>query len=110
MKKSTVSNVLEILLFTSTTFSKRELCEKNTSDSNPNLAPKEQLEAACWNGMLDELLPEILHDRSFSEKIFLWQIEMQTSYLRLGMAPCPFVLENQFTVDPYHLFATQKMN
>lgn len=52
----TDSIIQEIWLMTTTTFSKRQLCEMNSQEGNRCVIPAEQLEAACWNGLLDELL------------------------------------------------------
>ena len=46
----------EILLMTGTKFSAREWAEKNVEDQN-KLSATEQLEDACWNGLLHEMLP-----------------------------------------------------
>ena len=61
--------IREILLVTTTTFSKRQLCETDVQDKNSQLTPAEQLEAACWNGLVYELLPEIMQKRSDNEKV-----------------------------------------
>ncbi len=99
----------EILFVTTTSFSKRQLCETDVQDRTSNLAPEEQLEAACWNGLVDEMLPETMH-LPFTQKLFLWQIEMRKSYLRLSMGLCPPVLEKQFALDPHNFLCTQEMN
>jgi len=105
----TNSVIREILFVTTTSFSKRQLCETDAQDRSSNLAPAEQLEAACWNGLVDELLPEIMHF-PFAEKLFLWQVEMRESYLRLSMGISPPVLEKQFTLDPHNFLCRQEMN
>ena len=104
------SIIREILLMTTTSFSKRQLCETNAQDKNSNLAPAEQLEAACWNGLLDELLPEIMHDASHDKKLFLWQVEIRKSYLWISMAECPPVQETWSALDPHVFLCRQEMN
>ena len=54
----TNSTQQEIILLTGTTFSAREWCERESNKEN-NLSDKEQLEEACWNGLLPEMLPEV---------------------------------------------------
>ena len=100
----------EILMMTTTSFSKRQLCETDAEERNSHIAPAEQLEAACWNGLLYELLPEIMHKPSDGEKLYLWQIQMRKSYLRLSMGTCPPVLEKQFTLDPHIFLCNQELN
>ena len=79
------SNIREILLLTTTSFSKRQLCETDAPEKNITRSPAEQLEAACWNGLLDEMLKGVIQISSPADKLFLWQVEMEKSYLRLTM-------------------------
>ena len=53
MKTKTINQ--EILLMTTTTFACRDWCEKDVQSSK--VLSAEQLEEACWNGLLEELLP-----------------------------------------------------
>lgn len=99
----TYSNISEILFFTATTFSERELCEINEDGSPNRLTPSEKWEAACWNGLLSELLPEITSTESCDEKLFLWQVERGKSFLRISMGVYPPVLQEDFAIDP-HVF------
>jgi len=75
----------EILLVTTSSLSNRQFCEKDSQEKNANLSPAERLEAACWNGVLYEILPEIMHDLPSGEKIYLWQVEMKQSCLKLNI-------------------------
>ncbi len=59
---------------TGTHFQLRQCCEKNTGKQN-NLTEKEQLEEACWNGLLQEMIPEIYDLSEENKKLFLWQIK-----------------------------------
>ena len=75
----------EVLVVTTSSFAQREFCERDSRDESSHLGPTEQLEAACWNGLLNELLPEIMLDSACKEKINLWQVEMRSSYLKLSL-------------------------
>ena len=59
------TNILqqEILLLTGTTFSQRQLSENDAKDERSHLSASEKLEEACWTGLLDELLPEIVTNK-----------------------------------------------
>src|SRR5262245_21952957 len=103
MKTNSIKH--EILLFTTTTFSKRQLCEMNAQDDNNNLCPSQQLEIACWNGLLDELLPEVMFIPFCRERLFMWDVETRKSYLRINRGVSEPVPENEFSVDP-HIFLT----
>ena len=95
---------------TNSSFSKRQLYEINTQSRTDHLAPAEQLEAACWNGLLDEMLPEITKPSTTKAKIFLWQIEMKRSFLSIFMGASPVYIIKEFSLDPYIFLCKQQMN
>jgi len=101
----------EILLVTTSSFAQRPFCETESPEGTNGLAPAEQLEAACWNGLMSELLPEILSSSStLEEKIFLWQVETRTSYLKLNLGASNPEFERQFTIDPGVFVCEKNMN
>jgi hypothetical protein len=98
----------EILLLTGTTFSSREWSEKDSNKEN-NLSDREQLEEACWNGMLPELLPEVyLQDED--HKMFLWQIKECKSFIEIGLGETPDSVEARFSIDPYSFLHFQLLS
>ena len=97
MKKDTIQQ--EVLFVTTTTFSQRQLCEKDVS-TNHHLSHKEQLEEACWNGLLDELLPEIMERSTSGKRLFLWHIRHGESLLQLELGESTVSIEKQFSIDP----------
>jgi hypothetical protein len=82
-------DTLEILMFNATSFSERQLCEINTLERSSNLTRAEELEAACWNGLLEEMLSEIICRHSCNDKLFIWQVETRISFLRISIGVCP---------------------
>jgi hypothetical protein len=100
------STLQEILLITSTTFSKRQLCETNMKDKKRVLSPVQQLETACWNGLLDELLPEIVLQSAPHKKLYLWQVEKRKFSLSVIKADRPPDQDGWYALDP-HLFLCQ---
>src|SRR5262245_34767919 len=101
------TNILqqEILLLTGTTFSQRQLCENDTMDGARNLSESEKLEKACWSGLLDELLPEIITNK----KLFLWQIGDSEFSLQIELSEYPSE-EKQSSINPYYFLRTMKYN
>lgn len=91
----------EILLMTGSTFFQHQLCEKNESDSNKHLSYKEQLEEACWNGMLDELLPGIVEKSVEGKTLLLWQIRHCNAFLEIDLMETPMEADPFYSVDPY---------
>ena len=107
MKNSTQQ---EVLLITGTTFSSSQLSKKDDSAKFNNLTDIEQLEEACWNGLLQELLPEIF-DKSIAErKSYLWQIKEGKSFLELEWAEFPEKKDDFFSIDPYVFLKAENYN
>ena len=98
MKTDTVNQ--EILLVTTTTFANKEWCEKNAQEGT-HQSPIEHLEEACWNGLLDELLPEIIEKSVFGKSLSMWQIRQCKSFLEIELGEYPVSIENYFSLDPY---------
>src|SRR3954452_299149 len=91
----------EILLMTTSTFSKRQWCEKDAHESAHHLSPGDQLEEACWNGLLNELLPEVIVKSVLGKNLYLWEIRHGKFFLQIELSECPVSIENHFSIDPY---------
>jgi hypothetical protein len=97
MKTETIQQ--ELLLVTTSTFFKKQWCVKNASESNYQ-SNAEHLEEACWNGILDELLPEVMEKSSTGKKLFLWNIRNGQSLLQVEMSESAVMIEKEFSIDP----------
>ena len=97
----TKSTQQEILLMTNTSFSQRQLCEKDIPESNKYFSRTEQLEDACWNGLLDEMLPGIIEKSSSGKRLHLRQIRPAKSFLEIELCEYPLQIEQEFSIDPY---------
>ena len=92
----------EILLFTGTSFSNRQFSMKDNNEKEGTASsPIENLEKACWAGMLCEVLPELVGCPSADNKIFIWHILSAEHFLRISMGPYPALIENESSIDPY---------
>jgi hypothetical protein len=100
----------EILLMTGTSFSSRQWCEKNDQDSQNHLTEKEQLEEACWNGLLPEMLPEIYGQTCGKTKLYLWQIREAVSFIEIELGELPADKEKYFSIDPYSFLQMQSLS
>lgn len=107
MKNDTTQ--LEILLMTGTTFSSRQLCEKENPETNKPLSEIERLEEACWNGWVRELLPELC-GQDINPKIFIWKIKGASSFIDLEMGRFPKDINKLFSIDPYSYVELQFCN
>ena len=90
----------EILLLTGTKFSEREWAEKLVEDKN-KLSATEKLEDACWNGLLDEMLPEVVQKSAEGKKLFLWNVRQCRSFLEIELSDSSPVIEKENSIDPY---------
>jgi hypothetical protein len=99
----------EILLITGTTFSTRQYSEKDPVRQN-NLTEKEYLEEACWNGLVQQMIPEICEHSEGNKKLFLWQIKEGNSFIELELGELPEAKDNHFSIDPYSFMQFQLLS
>ena len=101
----------EIVLFTNNSFSQKQWCDREINgdreitEGSRQLSSMEQLEAACWNGLLGELLPEIVEHTGYGKKLFLWQIRKGRSSLHIQLSESTVQLDEHYSIDP-SLFLT----
>ena len=105
----TTSTQQEILLMTGTNFSSRQCYIKDEGDQT-NLTEKEQLEEACWNGMLKDMLPEIYEQPAGKGKLYLWQIREASSFLGLELGELPAEKDYHLSIDPYLFITVQYLS
>ena len=92
----------EIMLFTGTGFSNRKFSSRDDEKENGRqLSAIEQLEKACWDGMLYEMFPEIPGSFSAKCESFIWHIMSGKNFLRICIGPVPSIVENETSIDPY---------
>ncbi|MEO5996088.1 MAG: hypothetical protein ABIN89_05165 [Chitinophagaceae bacterium] len=91
----------EILLVTSTRIPEWQLERTDIYDKSQHLSYTEQLEEACWNGLLDDLLPGTIEKPTSGKKLHLWQVRSGSSFIRIELCTFPIVIEKQLSIDPY---------
>jgi|SRR5215831_1654690 len=96
----------EILLMTNTTFSQRQWCEKENTDHHGSLSCTEQLEDACWNGVIYEMFPGIVEKSAEGKRLYLWQIYHGTSFLQLELCEQPRLIDLWFSINPHAFIPT----
>jgi hypothetical protein len=99
----------EILLMTGTSFTSRQTCENAADDNGQYLSEIEQLEDACCNGLLPEILPEICEAHQ-TDNLFLWQIKENKSCLGIELGEYPEIMEKTYCIDPYSFIELLSMN
>jgi len=99
MKPQTI--IQEILLFTDTSFAKRELCEwDETGRKEAKSSVADQLENACWSGLLFEMFPDILnqHDRKI---MCVWKVNQAEQFIHVELGSSSVSPEHKTSIDPY---------
>jgi len=91
----------EILLVTTSNVSRRQMDRSRSDDFNRHLSFTDQLEEACWNGLLDEIIPETIQTLSPGKKLHLWQIRQGIGMLHIELCTFPVVIDKQYSLDPY---------
>jgi len=99
----------EILLYTDTSFAHRQWAEKDASHER-QLSDREQLELACWNGVLKNTLPEIDAELMTGKKLYLWLIKEMHSSLSLQLSEYPYPIEKWASIDPGSFLSTKSAN
>ena len=97
----------EILLITGTHFSSMQCWQKNNSGNLHNFSEADQLQDACWNGLLKEMLPEICET---NKDIYLWQIKENKCGLEIQLGELPSEPDSYYSIDPYSFSFEQLMN
>src|SRR5215213_1577693 len=99
MKSNTTQQ--ELLLVTSCSLFKREWCNLNEQKSNYRYSHVEQLEEACWNGRLEDMLPEVVEKTSAGKRLFLWHIRHGNNFMQIELSEFPASLESEFSIDAH---------
>lgn len=88
----------EILLFTGSSFCSRKFCKRN-DEGDSDHSPLEELEKACWDGMLNEMLPELVGN-STQRANYIWNTASGVNFLCINLGS-PITNGKQSSIDPY---------
>jgi len=91
----------EVLLLTGTHFSARQYIENQDLNNSRRLDENEQLEEACWNGLLPVMLPEICTGTIQDKPVYIWKIREGKAFLEVEIGDVPGELEPYYSLDPY---------
>lgn len=91
----------EILLFTGTNLTSKKFADTEENSNGKKFSAIEELEKACWNGIIYEMFPEILGSRYPKCESFLWQVLSGKNFLYINIGPDLVMAENDTSIDPY---------
>jgi len=97
---------MEVLLITGTSFLSCELHAKEDFTRDRNPSKDEQLEEACWNGILQSMLPEIFEQTVRDNHLYLWEVKRAESFLQLNLGEVPATTESCLSITPYSFLPT----
>ena len=100
----------EILLAFNSHFLSKIYFEKCNAGSSDIFIELEKIEEACWNGLLEQVLPEIFTMNIYARPIFIWRIREYNSVMEIDMGEHPSDKESFFCIDPYRFMAIEQMN
>jgi hypothetical protein len=99
MKKNTTNQ--EILLMSNASFFQREWSELNSNKNDKQLSQKEKLIFLCWNGLLGEMIPEIVQPETGKKQLTLWEINESGKMLDLRYGDVDMEMNDEWSINPY---------
>jgi len=97
----------EILLAFNSSFLSKIYFEKSNDGSSDILPELEKIEEACWNGILEELLPEVFAKNTLPRPVYIWEIREYNSVMEIDLGEYPSAKDNYSCIDPYKFMANQ---
>lgn len=91
----------EILLFTGTSLANKQLTNTEENSKGRKYSAIEELEKACWDGILYEMFPEILGSTYPKCQRFLWHVLTAKNFLYINIGATPALAEHETSIDPY---------
>ena len=98
----------EVLFFTNTRFSKKQFCENKCNGVDPSALS--QLENACWNGMVFEILPDIIKSSSAKKDSYTWEVIPAKNFIEVKIGAVPYTVENSISLNPYLFLSIKNLN
>lgn len=100
-KMKTRSTNQEILLMSNASFFNREWSELKNNTNDKQLSQREKLIHLCWNGMLKEMIPEILQPGTNNKTLTLWEINQSGNLLDLRYGEHDQLMDDEWSINPY---------
>ena len=102
----------EILLLTASSFAQGDLYDRNLFEDNSGKRPDpvENLQAACWNGLLKEWLPDTIKAGNGDKEQFLWKVTVANSFLSIEFGGAPSPVDYSYLLDPYLSLPSKNIN
>lgn len=101
----------EILLLITSGFSAfQQLNRESHKSDTRQLSLAENLEEACWSGLLNELVPGILQRSASGKDLYIWQVSCGTAFLQIWLSDVLPKADPVFSIDPQYFLPFQSCN
>jgi hypothetical protein len=101
---------MEVLLMTGTSFLAGNLVRKDDSAAERNYSEIEQLEEACWNGLVKMMLPEVWIEPPNGGILYLWEVKEAGTFLELKIGEIPLPVDGRLSLTPCNFLPFQVYN
>lgn len=101
---------VEVLLMTGTSFLAGNWIPKDDSPAGRQLSDMEKLQDACWNGLLEAILPEVLVKPANDGILYLWDVKEAEAFLELELSEVPLPVDGRLSVTPHLFMGFQQYN
>jgi hypothetical protein len=101
---------VEVLLMTGTNFLAGSWVPKDADPTARGLSDLEKLQEACWNGLLETMLPEVWVKPANDGILYLWDIKEARAFLELELSEVPLPFDKRLSITPHSFLAFQEYN
>ena len=101
---------VEVLLITGTSFLAGKWIKKEEDPADHLLPEIEQLKEACWNGLLETMLPEVWIKPPNDGVLYLWDVKEAQSFLELELSEVPLQVDPRLSITPHSFLSFQNYN
>jgi len=101
---------LEVLLMTGTHFLAGNWIKKDDHSAGRQPSETEQLQEACWNGLLEVMLPEVLIKPADDGILYLWDVKEAQAFLELELSEIPLPIDRRLSITPHSFLCFQNYN
>jgi hypothetical protein len=101
---------VEVLLVAGTSFLSGNLIKRDDKPTGRDLSEIEQLQEACWNGLLETMLPEVWIKPSNDGILYLWDVKEAESFLELVLSEIPLPIDHRLSITPHSFLSFQGYN
>jgi hypothetical protein len=101
---------VEVLLPTGTNFLAGNWVSKDDDPPGRALSDMEKLQEACWNGLLETMLPEVWIKPPNDGILYLWDIKEAEACLELMLGEVPLPVDGRSSITPQSFMGFQEYN